>query len=125
MVLVALKCRIVGAEALLQFIIVVIHRASFPSMTLNAKVVVALHAQLAPPGTTFENALRQSDARRNVIPLHLTHGNTTILVYIVLILLIPSHLCSGCKHSQKHRHGHYESFHRNKITIFPKKSQKK
>ena len=89
MVDIAVERIVIGAEALITLIIVVIDPTSCPTITLDAEVVVALTCQFAIAGTRLQHALRQRDAGRNAVLLHLTDGNILVIVEIVLICFVP------------------------------------
>ena len=71
MVLIRLVGRIVGTEALIILIIVVIGLAPRPAVTLDTEVVITPHGQLTPAGTTLKHTLCQ------------------LLVEILLVRLVP------------------------------------
>ena len=66
MVFIRLIGRIVGTEALIILIIVVIGLAPRPAVTLDTEVVITPHGQLTPAGTTLKHTLCQRDRRRDI-----------------------------------------------------------
>ena len=99
-ILIRLIGRIVGTEALVALIIIMIAGAPRPSVTLDAEVVVGPAGEFAPPRPTLEGTLRQGDRGRNMILEHLLDGNVLILVEILLVGLVPFDLgrdAQGCK----------------------------
>ena len=92
MVLVGVEGRRIGTEAFVALVVVAIDGATCPAMTLDAKVVVALHGQLALSRSTLEDALCQGDAGRYLPSLHLFDGDVLVLVNVLLIALVPAHL---------------------------------
>ena len=92
MVLKTLECIIVSTETFLRKIIVVIDRATRPSMTFNAEMVVSPASQLTGTCTAFKDALSKRDTRRHAIADHFLNGQILILVDIALIFRVPFHL---------------------------------
>src|SRR5690606_14726386 len=67
---------VVLSETFALGVIIVKIKFALPArMALNPKMVVGLQGKLAPPGTTFQNALRQGDAGRNAIGPHFVLGD--------------------------------------------------
>ena len=106
MVLVALTRITVGAEAVVMPVVVLIDRRSRPPvMTLDAEVVVTFSSQFAPPCPTLQQSLRQRDAGRDAVVVHLFYGYGTPFVNVLLILCIPPCLCGDRQHRSKSKHG--------------------
>ena len=102
MVLVGVEGRIVGTEALVTGVIVLIDLVPRPSVTLDAEMVVGPASQVASPGTRLQHALCQCDAGWDVISQHLLNGHILVSVEIVLIALIPHRtLRRGSKNGEK------------------------
>ena len=89
MVFVALVGIVVGTETFTLGIVVVIGGATSPSMTLDAKVVVALAGELTPTRPRLEHSLGKGYAGWDMIFQHLLDGDVLILVNICLIGRIP------------------------------------
>ena len=51
-------------------------------MAFDAEMIIAIRRQAAFATRTFKNALRQGDAGRNLVLLHLLHGHILILLHI-------------------------------------------
>ena len=92
MVLKTLECIIVGAETFLRKVIVVIDRATRPSMTFDAEMVVSPASQFTGTRTAFKDALSKRNTCRHTIADHFLNGQILILVDIALIFRVPFHL---------------------------------
>ena len=92
---------VVGAEALVALVIVVITRAPRPSVALDTKMVVGPPCQFTVACPTLKHALSQCDGGRDMILEHLLDGNILVLVEILLICLIPSDLGRAGKRQQQ------------------------
>jgi hypothetical protein len=82
MVLVALLGTVIGTEALARRIVISIDGPSFPSVTLDAEMVVAYRSKAALPCPALKKPLSKRDASRNTITPHLLYSQILILVYI-------------------------------------------
>ena len=92
MVFITLPWRVVGSEAFVSGVVIVISLSPLPSMTFYAEMVVAISCKVAISCATLKYALSQSDTCRNTIFQHLLYGQVFILVEIVLIFSVPCHL---------------------------------
>ena len=84
-VLVALQHRVVGAEALLSQVVVMIGGGTGPVVTLDTEVVVALDGQVASSGAALQQSLSQCDARWDAVAQHLLYRQVLVLVDILLV----------------------------------------
>ena len=92
MVLIALTNGVVGAEKFLFCIIIMPNGTSLPSMTFDAKMVVALARELTLPCPTLQQSLCQCDTCRNVVFDHFLYGQILICFDILLKIRIPPDL---------------------------------
>ena len=93
MIFIALFGIVVGPEALADVVVVLAHRPSRPSVAFDAKVVVTLRGEQTESCPAFKGSLCQRDARWNAVAEHLFDGQILVLVEILLISLVPPHLC--------------------------------
>ena len=92
MILERLVGGIVGAEALVASIVVVMDGATRPAVALDTEVVVAHAGEVALPSPTFKESLCESDRGGNLPAVHLFDGDILILIDILLIAFVPANL---------------------------------
>ena len=99
MVQIALRDIIIGTETVVADVVVVVDAAPRPTVAaLDAKVVIALARQFAHAGSGLQHTLRQGDAGRYAVFVHLTDGYVLVRIEIVLIGLIPGDSArKGCQ----------------------------
>ena len=73
-------------------------------MALDTEMVVRLAGKGAAPGSALEQALRQGDAGRDVVALHLLHGFILVLFYIIQVLAIAAlGICRTGTQEEEHK----------------------
>ena len=95
-VLVGIADGLIDAEAVVARVVVAIDLAPCPVVTLDAEVVVAVARQLALPGTGLQQRLRQRNAGRDVVLLHLVDSQGLVLLDVLDILLVLRSGRKGC-----------------------------
>ena len=84
MILKRLEGGVIGTEALISTVVILIDGLTRPSVTLDAKVVVASASQRTLASPTLQQSLCQRDTGRDFPFQHLLNGAILILVDIAL-----------------------------------------
>ena len=88
-VFITLQCTVVCTETLSYRIIIMSNRTSFPTMTLDTKVIITLTDKPSTTSSALQQTLCQGDAGRHAILQHTLNSHVLVLVNISLIDLIP------------------------------------